>query len=55
MLRNANTPIVAPERFCDHEVIVKALVCAYVMAHIRGHSLFELRCSAPYWLVYSMW
>jgi hypothetical protein len=50
----AITPTVAPERFCDHEVIVKALVHAYVMSRTRIHSLSGLCRSAPYRLVYSM-
>ena len=48
------TLTVATERFCDHEMIVKALVCAYVAARTRGRSLFRLRCLAPCWSVYSM-
>jgi hypothetical protein len=48
------TPTVAPEHFCDYEVIVKALVRTYVMAQTRGRSLFRLRRSAPCWSMYSM-
>jgi branched-subunit amino acid transport protein len=36
------TPTVATERFCDHEVIVKALVCMYVTARTQGRSLFGM-------------
>jgi hypothetical protein len=48
------TPIVAPEHFCDHEVIVKVLVCTYVVARTCGCSLFGLYHLAPYWSMYSM-
>jgi len=48
------TLIVAPEHFCDHEMIVKALVHACVAVQTRGCSLFRLHCSAPCWSVYSM-
>ena len=48
------TLTVAPKHFCDHEMIVKALVCAYVTARTRGRSLFRLHCLAPCWSVYSM-
>jgi hypothetical protein len=48
------TPTVTPEHFCDHEMIMKALVCACVMVQTDGCSLFGLCCLAFCWSVYSM-
>jgi hypothetical protein len=41
------TPTVAPERFLDHEVIVKVLICACVRTWVHCRGLFELHRLTP--------
>jgi hypothetical protein len=48
------TPTVAPERFYNHEVIVKALMCVHIRVWGCSLGLFELRHLIPCGQVRSM-
>jgi hypothetical protein len=48
-------PTVAPEHFCDHEVIMKALISACIRVRAHAHGFFELSRSTLCGLVWLMW